>query len=156
MTKYYEKKGNRVVKTALLSIIQDIMFKNATANFCWLDEGYESDEDMIRFTSGGHKCLLLGVGCPDETLSTLPLTVMTDWEGEPNQTVDVTLNLSEIRINTLERIACEVYNTLWDPEEDEEWDFIREDVVAAWLDTDFYPYTKPYKVLENELRPKLF
>ena len=151
MTDYYKKMGNRIVKQALLSIIQDIMFKRAVAQFAWLDEGYESEADMVHFTSGGHKCILLGVGCPDEDLTTLPLTVLTDWEGKKDVRVDVTLNISDIRINTLERIACEVYDTLRDDEEDEEWDDVREEVVANWLDTDFYPYIKPVQKMKAEM-----
>ena len=139
MTNYQHKKGNRIVKFALLTIIQDIMKTRAVAKFVWLDEGFENDSDRVHFTSGGHKCILAGVGCPevlDDTLTgNLPVIVETEWEGKPNQRVDVTLNISDIHINSLEKIACEVYNSLWLPESDEDWEIVRQETVAQYLDT---------------------
>ena len=137
MTNYYHKKGNRCVKYALLNAISDIMKDRAVAH-AWIDEGYESEKDMIHFTSGGHKCILLGVACPDIDAGTIELEVLTDWDGEKDQQVTVNLNASDIHINTLDKIACEVYNRLWDPEEDEEWDEFRKEWVAWALDTYLY------------------
>lgn len=135
MTQYYHKKGNRIVKYALLTLIADIMKSNATAHFCWLDEGFESVKDMIHFSSHGHKCILLGVGCPSPELGVIDLTVLTDFEDVKNERVDVPLFMSDLHINTLEKIACEVYNTLWDPEKDDEYDIVRDDYVSGYLDT---------------------
>lgn len=137
MTNYMHKKGNRIVKFAYLNIIADIMKTNATAKFCWLDEGYESNSQRIHFTSRGHRCMLVGVGCPDLDNATLPLTVHTLWKGSP-QKVDVTLNISQIHIDTLEKIACEVYNTLWNPEVDEDWEVAKDETVSHFLDTYLY------------------
>lgn len=135
MTKYMHKKGNRVVKCAYLSIIADIMKSNATAKFCWMDEGFDKVSDMLHFTSKGHKCILLGVGCPDVNAGTIPLTVLTDWEGEKNVRIDVVLGLELLHINTVKKIACEVYNTLWNPEKDDEWEDVERDTVGYFIDT---------------------
>ena len=138
MTKYMHKKGNRITKVAFLAIISDIMKTRAVAHFVWLDEGFDSDSDRVHFTSGGHKCILAGVGCPNLEDATIPLTVETEWEGKPNQRVDVTLNISDIHINSLEKIANEVYDALWLPEEDDDWETVREETVAHYLDTYLY------------------
>ena len=135
MTEYRRKKGNFIVKCALLSIIQDIMISSGVAKFVWLDEGFENDNQRIHFSSAGHKCMLVGVGAPMMSDTVLPLKVVTDWEGQPDQNVDVNLNISDIHIKTLEKIACEVYNTLRDPEVDDEWCLHRKEVVAGFLDT---------------------
>ena len=133
MTNYKHKKGNRIIKMAYLMITEYIMKRNATAKFCWLDEGFENNKDRIHFTSEGHKCMLVGVGCPDEN-NDIPLIVETEWEGKKNQRVDVTLNMSKIHIDTLEKIACEVYNTLWNPEVDEDWEIIKDETIVGLLD----------------------
>jgi len=135
MTNYQHKKGNKVIKYAMLCAIEDIMKRNATAKFTWLDEGFAYEKDMLHFTSGGHKCVLLGVGCPLVDDGVLPLVVRTDWEGEKGVRVDVNLNVKDIHIATLEKIACEVYNTLWNSEEDDEWDIYRDELVSNFLDT---------------------
>ena len=69
--------GNRVYKSALLHLIQDTMWEKAVA-FVHTDEGYSYESDMIHFSSDGHKCILLGVGCPDVEKGTIPLQVLTD------------------------------------------------------------------------------
>lgn len=134
MTQYQRKKGNRIVKFALLTLIADIMTQTKT-QFVWLDEGYENDNQRIHFSSGGHKCMLEGVGRPNPELGVIDLTVRTDFEGEKDQRVDVPLFLSDIHINTVEKIACEVYDMLRDPEKDDEYDMVRDYYVSGYLDT---------------------
>ena len=145
MTKYYHKKGNRIVKYALLNLIADIMKSNATASFTWLDEGYENDNQRIHFSSDRHKCMLVGVGCPNVEKGIIPLKVKTEWEGEKDVLVDVNLEMQFLHIKTLEKIACEVYNTLWDPEKDDEYDIVKGDYIETFLDTYFYPEMKQMK-----------
>lgn len=145
MTKYYHKKGNRIVKYALLNLIADIMKSNATASFTWLDEGYENDNQRIHFSSDGHKCMLVGVGCPDVEKGIIPLKVRTEWEGEKGVLVDVNLEMQFLHIKTLEKIACEVYDTLRDPEKDDEYDIVKGDYIETFLDTYFYPEMKQMK-----------
>lgn len=134
MTQYQRKQGNRIVKFALLTLITDIMTQTKT-QFVWLDEGYENDNQRIHFSSSGHKCMLEGVGRPNPELGVIDLTVRTDFEGEKDQRVDVPLFLSDIHINTVEKIACEVYNALWNPEKDDEYDMVRDYYVSGYLDT---------------------
>lgn len=134
MTQYQRKQGNRIVKYALLTLITDIMTQTKT-QFVWLDEGYENDNQRIHFSSGGHKCMLEGVGRPNPELGVIDLTVRTDFEGEKDQRVDVPLFLSDIHINTVEKIACEVYNAIWNPEKDDDYDIVRDEYVSGFLDT---------------------
>lgn len=150
MTKYYHKKGNRIVKFALLNLIADIMKSNATASFTWLDEGYENDNQRIHFSSDGHKCMLTGVGCPDVGKGIIPLKVNTEWEGEKDVLVDVNLEMQFLHIKTLEKIACEVYNTLWDPEKDDDYDIVKSDYIQTFLDTYFYPEVKDIKKYKSQ------
>lgn len=133
MTQYYHKKGNRVYKSALLQLIQDTMWEKAAA-FVHTDEGYSYESDMIHFSSDGHKCILLGVGCPNVEKGTIPLKVLTDGD-----TVDVEVEMQFLHINTLEKIANEVYDLLWNPEEDEDWEDVKSDYTSYFLDTYFYP-----------------
>lgn len=142
MTNYYHKKGNRIVKYALLTLIADTMKSNATASFTWLDEGYENDNQRIHFNSDGHKCMLEGVGCPDIEKGIIPLKVRTEWEGEKDALVDVNLEMQFLHINTLEKIACEVYDTLRDPEEDDEYDIVKDYYIGSFLDEYLYKTMK--------------
>ena len=144
MTNYYHKKGNRIYKQALLQLIQDTMWDKAVS-FVHTDEGYCYDSDMIHFSTCGRKCVLLGVGCPDVERGVIPLTVLTEWMDKPNQRVDVDLNMSDLHIKTLERIANEVYDLLWNPEDDPDWEEVLEDYVADFFDTYFYPEMKCVK-----------
>ena len=155
MTEYYHKKGNRVYKAALLQLIQDTMWDKAVA-FVHTDEGYSYESDMIHFSSDGHKCILLGVGCPKVEEGIIPLKVLDLSLSEYKETptglkkvkgvpVDVNLEMQFLHIKTLERIANEVYDLLWDPEEDPDWEDIKKDYVSAFLDTDFYPEMKCMK-----------
>lgn len=136
MTKYYHKKGNRIVKYALLNLIADIMKSNATASFTWLDEGYENDNQRIHFTYGGIRCILDGVGCPVTLDDGLPDgTIKLKYTMLHNEkTYESLFSLSDIHINTLEKIACEVYDTLR-REDDDEYDQVRNDYVSNFLDT---------------------
>ena len=139
MTNYYHKKGNRVYKWALLQLIQDTMWEKAVA-FVHTDEGYSYESDMIHFSSDGHKCILLGVGCPKVEEGIIPLKVQSDGE-----IWDVNLEMQFLHIKTLERIANEVYDLLWDPEQDPDWEDIKRDYVSNFLDTYFYPEMKQMK-----------
>ena len=139
MTQYYQKMGNRVYKAALLELIQDIMWKKAVS-FVHTDEGYSYESDMIHFSSDGHKCILYGVGCPNVEKGTIPLKVLTD-----GVMMDIDLEMQFLHIKTLEKIANEVYDLLWIPEEDDDWETVKSDYVSGFLDTYFYPEMKCMK-----------
>ena len=89
---------------------------------------------MVRFSSHGHKCTLLAVKCPNPELSVLELTVLTELNGKKER-VEVPLFMSDLHINTVIRIANEVYDLLWIPEEDDDWDIVYKEYVANFLDT---------------------
>ena len=130
MTNYQHKKGNRIIKIALLNLIADIMKSNATASFTWLDEGYENDKQRIHFTYCGIEQMVVGMWCPDVENGLITLKTKNGL-GQ----VAITANIKDIRIQTLEKIACEVYDTLRDPEKDDEYDIVRDDYVSNFLDT---------------------
>lgn len=134
MTNYYTKKGNRIIKYAYLSFIRDFMISHAVA-VVHMDEGYENDAQRIRFSTCGRKCLLDGINCPNTERGILPMTVTTEWMDKPNQRVDIDLNIGDIHIKTLERIAEEVHSLLWIPEKDGEWDVYKQGYISDYLDT---------------------
>lgn len=136
--------GNRVYKSALLHLIQDTMWEKAVA-FVHTDEGYSYESDMIHFSSDGHKCILLGVGCPDVEKGTIPLQVLTD-----GNRMDVNLEMQFLHIKTLEKIANEVYDLLWDPEQDDDWEIVKSDYVSNFMDTYFYPEMKSMKKYKSQ------
>lgn len=137
MTEYYHKKGNRIIKYAFLTAIKTLLEKNHLKRLEFDDNAFAYESDRIKFTSGGHKCRLFAIGMPDTDNALLPMTVRTDWEGEKNVDVDVTLHLSGIHIKTVERICYEVYDWLRG-ENDDDWHEFRKELVAGWLDTDLY------------------
>lgn len=134
MNKKQELKGNRIVKMALLNLIGDAMKKH-DVYAVWMDEGYESNEDMIHFTFEGHKCTLVGIRNVNQKYSTIDLEIISDYEGEKNQRLILPVHITLLNVNTVEKIAEEAYNLLWNPEEDDEYEDVRKNYVANWLDT---------------------
>lgn len=136
MSGYYRRKANTIIKFALLVAIEDIMKRNAVASFTWLPEGFDKDNQPVRFKFGGSQCTLDGVGCPNLEHGILPLKFTSKSSGK---TYDCNLKASSIHINTLEKIAKEVYDTLCDPDVDEEWEVYRKQLVSDYLDTHIEP-----------------
>ena len=129
MTQYQNRKGNRIIKHAYLSIIENMMVINGS-NFVWLNEGFENDSQRIHFTSEGHRCILEGIARPNPSTGDITLKVVSE---RGRYTVD--LNASSIHIRTLEKFAEAVYNALWNPEKNEEWDIYRDKIISGYLDT---------------------
>ena len=134
MTEYMTKKGNRVIKFAFLYSICDVLKNNGIRFLIFEDHAFDKESDRVKFTYDKRKCILVGVGTPDLENATILLRVRTEWEGEPNTEVDVTVALENLHINTVERIAYEVYDWLR-KEDDEDWDVYRDNLVASWLDS---------------------
>jgi len=137
MTEYYHKKGNRIIKYAFLTAIKTLLEKNNLIGLEFEDNAFDKESDRVKFTSAGHKCRLFSIGMPDTDNALLPMIVRTDWEGEKDVEVSVTLHLSDIHIKTIENICYEVYDWLR-REDDDDWHEFRKELVAGWLDTDLY------------------
>ena len=129
MTKYRRKQINRIYKIAMLNLIKNTM-KSKSVVFVPTDEGYDKKSDMIHFSSKGHKCILYGVYNVKPESAIIELKVKTKNFDKP---VIFPLSLSDIHINTIERIACEVYNLLWNPEVDEDWEDVRQWYYEAYM-----------------------
>ena len=133
MTEYFHKKGNRIVKYAFFCAIKMLMDDHNLKRLEFEDNSFDKESDRLTFTSGGHKCRLFAIGLPNEDTYSIPLTVRTMWEGE-YQDVDVTLNLSDIHIKTVEKMCYEVYDWLRGFDDIDWYDF-RKETVAGFLDT---------------------
>ena len=151
MTNYYHKKGNRITKFALLNLIADIMHEKAVA-VVHTDEGYENENQRIHFKVDGIRYVLDGVQCPDVEKGTITLNITSSLTGAFDKPLcyEAVFSLSDIHINTLEKIANEVYDLLWVPELNDDYDMVREVYINEFLDTYFYPEMKP--VLEAKKR----
>lgn len=146
MTQYYHKKGNRITKFALLNLIADIMHEKAVA-VVHTDEGYENEKQRIHFKVDGIRYVLDGVQCPDVEKGTITLNITSSLTGAFDKPLcyEAVFSLGEIRISTLEKIANEVYDLLWIPELNDDYDMVREDYINGFLDTYFYPEMKRYR-----------
>lgn len=128
------KKETRVYKTALLSIIADIMMDKAICKFNVDVNSYDKQSDMMHFTLDGHSCYLLGVDVPNLETGTMVMRMMakgvelTDWEN-----MQLNVLCSHFKVDTLEKIACEVYRCL-QGENDMEWDDLIKGYIANYFD----------------------
>lgn len=111
-----------VVRRALVNAIRTLIYSCGHGTICWLDEGFENTNQRIRFTAHSQRFLLRGVELPDADLKTLPFIAHLYRDGRFRETLRLRTDASSMNISTLERIACEVYNNLRDPEKDDEWD----------------------------------
>ena len=124
------QKENHIVRVANLDIITECLWRNNGR----IDlDGYENDSQRVHFTNCGHKCVLYGVVKTQWEEGTMTLLVRTTHEGV-DDIFEVTLGIDGFRIDTLKRIAYEVYDYIKDAE-DEDFDFVYKDVVGGWLDT---------------------
>jgi len=119
-------------KSAYMDIINDAMFERAVARFDI--EGYERDCDRVKFQSEGRKCYLYGVEAnPDYTSDwIIPVRVIATNDGI-RDIWEVNLSLSKFRVDTLRKIAYEVYDACkdsdWEDFEDAEDEAIRNRVM---------------------------
>lgn len=119
-------------RAAYMDIINDVMFERAVAGFDIT--GYDRDSDRVRFQSEGRKCYLYGVEAnPDFAENwVLPVRVLAANDGVYD-IWEVNLSLSKFRVDTLRRIAYEVYDACkdadWEDFEDVEEEAIRNRVM---------------------------
>lgn len=115
-------------KLAYIAAITAFMEKKGV-HFIHFDESsYGSKQDMVHFTSDGHRCILLGMGVPDKK-GTIPMKV--EWK---HDIWDVALPPKSLSLGAIQRIAYEAYDWIKDPE-DEDWMIIEESIKQI-LDSD--------------------
>ena len=126
--------GNSIVKHAYLELIADSIAKITKATYLSLD-GYENDNDRVKFIYGRKKCVLHGVWKPslDAFVSdTLPLTVFTTNDGVTDRW-DIVIPVKDFRFKTLDRIAYEVYDYC-KAAEDPDYEEAIKDYIAGGMD----------------------
>lgn len=128
MTNYFTRKGNRIIKFAYVEAIGEWL-ENAKLHTLYINEGFENDKQMIHFTYNGTKLKVLAVKLPSELNDKLNLIV--EHKG---LSFNIWIPISKIKIQTLRRIANEVYDWLRDAE-DEEWDEYEGKLISENLDT---------------------
>ncbi len=123
--------GNGLVRIAYLRLIYDSIKKNAFSGLSHIElDGYENDNDRVKFTYGGRKCTLFGVWLPDlsniaEVPATLPVTVHATLDDHAGL-FDITIDVRDFRFKTLDRIAYEVYDYCKSSDDDDYEDAKRE------------------------------
>lgn len=119
-------------RSAYMDIINDVMFERAVAGFDIT--GYDRDSDRVRFQSEGRKCYLYGVEANFDFAENwvLPVRVLATNDGVYD-IWEVNLSLSKFRVDTLRKIAYEVYDACkdadWEDFEDVEEEAIRNRVM---------------------------
>lgn len=126
--------GNAIAKHAYIELIVDSIAKITKATYLSLD-GYENDNDRVKFIYGGKKCVLHGVWKPNLDAfvpDTLPLTVFATNDGVTDRW-DIVIPVKDFRFKTLDRIAYEVYDYCKDAE-DPDYEEAIQDYIAGGMD----------------------
>ena len=119
-------------KSAYMDIINDAMYRRSVSSFDIT--GYERDSDRVHFRSEGRDCYLYGVEANPDYASDwlLPVRVLATNNGVYD-IWEVNLSLSKFRVDTLRKIAYEVYDACkdadWEDFEDAENEAIRNRVL---------------------------
>lgn len=126
-----------IIKLAYLDLIDNSIRKITKFNgLSHIDlDGYENDNDRVKFTYGGKKCTLFGVWLPyikGDKPNSLPVTVFAR-HNNASTLWDITIDARDLRIKTLDRIAYEVYDYC-KGEDDEDYEIAIKDSIAGWMD----------------------
>lgn len=122
--------GNSIARFAYLEIIDDTL-KLLSVNRMEMD-GYENDNDRVRFTYGGKKCLLYGIGNINMDTGDFIIQVIATNNGV-RDIWELPVNVKDFRFKTLDRIAYEVYDYYKD-ENSIDYEEARKDYIAAGMD----------------------
>lgn len=127
------KKGNRIIKFAFLYSINESLERLGVNTLRMT--GYESDKDRVHFKNARRRCILYGVKhASKEDLDDGIINLILLAKNPDLDVWDVRLNINTFRVDTLEKIAYEVYD--WCRGEDwDDWEDYRRELVANWLDT---------------------
>jgi hypothetical protein len=115
--------GNSIAKHAYLELIDDSL-KLLSVNRLEMD-GYAYDSDRVRFTYGGKKCLLYGIGGINTETGEFTVQVIATNDGV-RDVWELPVNVKDFRFKTLDRIAYEVYDFCKGENDDEYEDVIKE------------------------------
>ena len=122
--------GNSIARFAYLELIDDTL-KLLSVNRLEMD-GYAYDSDRVRFTYGGKKCLLYGIGNINTETGDFNIQVIATNDGV-RDVWELPVNVKDFRFKTLDRIAYEVYDFCKGEEDDEYEDVIKE-YIAGGMD----------------------
>lgn len=122
--------GNSIARFAYLEIIDDTL-KLLSVNRMEMG-GYENDNDRVRFTYGGKKCLLYGIGNINTDSGDFTIQVIATNNGV-RDIWELSVNVKDFRFKTLDRIAYEVYDYC-KGEDDPDYEEARKEYIAAGMD----------------------
>ena len=122
--------GNSITRFAYLELIDDTL-KLLSVNRLEMD-GYAYDSDRVRFTYGGKKCLLYGIGDINTETGDFNIQVIATNDGV-RDIWELPVNVKDFRFKTLDRIAYEVYD-FCKGEEDDDYEDVRKEYIADGMD----------------------
>jgi hypothetical protein len=122
--------GNSITRFAYLELIDDTL-KLLSVNRLEMD-GYAYDSDRVRFTYGGKRCLLYGIGNINMDTGDFSIQVIATNDGV-RDIWELPVNVKDFRFKTLDNIAYEVYDFCKGEEDDEYEDVIKE-YIAGGMD----------------------
>ena len=122
--------GNSIARFAYLEIIDDTL-KLLSVNRMEMG-GYENDNDRVRFTYGGKKCLLYGIGNINTDSGDFTIQVIATNNGV-RDIWELSVNVKDFRFKTLDRIAYEVYDYC-KGEDDPDYEEARKEYIADGMD----------------------
>lgn len=99
--------GDNITRHAYLELIDDTL-KLLSVNRMEMG-GYDRDSDRVRFTYGGKRCLLYGVGGVNSETGDFTIRVIATNDGI-RDIWELPVNVRDFRLKTLDRIAYEVYD----------------------------------------------
>ena len=122
--------GNSITRFAYLELIDDTL-KLLSVNRLEMD-GYAYDSDRVRFTYGGKKCLLYGIGNINTETGDFNIQVIATNDGV-RDIWELPVNVKDFRFKTLDRITYEVYD-FCRREEDDDYEDARKEYIADGMD----------------------
>lgn len=122
--------GNSITRFAYLELIDDTL-KLLSVNRLEMD-GYDRDNDRVRFTYGGKKCLLYGIGGIDMETGDFNIQVIATNDGV-RDIWELPVNVKDFRFKTLGRIAYEVYD-FYKNENSVDYEEARKEYIACGMD----------------------
>ena len=132
--KLSKRTETRVVKSAyLFSIWESIMKLLGTPRHICHLSGYDSDKDRVQFTYGGKKCYLYYIGNVDWAEGTFTIGVLATNDGK-RDVWELPVDVRDFRVDTLQKIAYEVYDYCMNENDDDWWDYEKK-LIAGWVDS---------------------
>jgi hypothetical protein len=131
-----KQKENICFRSAMCDIIAHSILKRNVKRLYFDRRTYAYEKDMVHFTWGGERCVLYAIEKPDFEKGVIPMLVKAKNRRKNPELWGVEIPIDELQCKTLERIAYETYD--WCKEaEDEDFDDVKKEKVADWLDTNY-------------------